>query len=160
MNEITKRNSSLKSTLIDKISQSDSKDLIGLASKVVDKADPTALITSLKEVGNKYYELQTVREQEQTKRGQIQAEKEVALNKINTLREMFMTYMNKSFDERKDNFAKFFKIVDDAIEKNNMQELQMGLLCINQLAAQSPFKPIADMAMLTRTLESNQELDI
>jgi len=160
MNDITRQSKTLRSTLVDKIRESDSKDLLGLAGKVVDKADPTALISSIKEVGNKYYELQIVREQEQTKRAQIQKDKEVTLNKINTLREMFMTYMNRSFDERKDNFDKFFKIVDDAIEKNNMQELQMGLQSINQLAAQSPFKPIADMAMLTRTLESDQELDI
>ena len=155
-----KKNEKLKNALVDKVIEADSKDLLALANNVVNKADPTALLNSIKELGNKYQELQVVREQELTKREQIRAEKEVTLARINSCKEMFMTYMNNSFDERRDNFAKFFKVVDKAIETNNMQALQMGLQSINLLAAQSPFKAIADMNTLTHTLTSGGELDI
>ncbi|RZG77581.1 hypothetical protein EXE09_03640 [Acinetobacter sp. WCHAc060025] len=61
-----------------------------------------------------------------------------------------MKYLDKSFDERKENFSKLFQVIDHAISNNNMQQLAMGLDSINQLAATSPFKTLA-------TLESTNE---
>jgi len=123
-------------------------------------AGPVAMLAGIYELSKQYAELQQVKAEERTKRAQIEAEKETTLAKIAATKEMFMTYMDKSFDERKDNFAHLFAVVDTALEKDNMQALQMGLQSINQLAAQSPFKAIADMTLLTKTMESNDVIDI
>jgi hypothetical protein len=53
-----------------------------------------------------------------------------------------MTYLDKSFDERRENFQKLFSVVDDALEKDNMQELAMSLEGIIKLAESSPFKDL------------------
>ncbi|NLG10097.1 MAG: hypothetical protein GX562_00990 [Coriobacteriaceae bacterium] len=53
-----------------------------------------------------------------------------------------MMYLDKSFDERKENFHALFSVVDDALEKNNMQQLAMSLESIIKLAEASPFKDL------------------
>jgi hypothetical protein len=129
-------------------------------STVVNKADPKDLLSSFNKLGELYIDLEKTKETELTKRVQIQAEKEVTLQQIAAQKELFMTYMEKSFDERRQNFAKFFAVVDNAIETNNMQTLAMGLDSINKLAAQSPFRAIADINTLSDNIANHKELDI
>jgi len=118
-------------------------------------------VTELAHAAQGLGEYGIVKQQEETKREKIRAEKEMVIARINSCKELFMAYMEKSFDERKDNFAEYFKVVDYALENNNMQALQMGLQSINQLAAQSPFKGLADMNLLTQTMSSDDDvLDI
>jgi len=123
-------------------------------------ATPAAMLCCVQQLSTQYSDLLQVREEEITKREQIQAKKEMVLSQISTIKEMFITYMDKSFDERKENFARFFDVVDTALENDNMRALQMGLQSINQLAAESPFKAIADMNILVQTMDANDELDI
>jgi len=135
------------------------KNAIRSGGKIIG-ATPAAMLCCVQQLYAQYSDLQQVREEEITKREQIQAKKEIVLSQISTIKEMFITYMDKSFDERKENFARFFDVVDTALENDNMRALQMGLQSINQLAAESPFKAIADMNILAQTMDANDELDI
>ena len=60
-------------------------------------------------------------------------------------RDLLMTYLEKTYDERKTAFSKYFEVVDHALQNNNVQELAMGLENINDLAKSSPFKNLADL---------------
>ena len=55
---------------------------------------------------------------------------------------MLQDYLNRSFDERADNFAELFKVVDYALETDNMNALAMGLESVLKLATTSPFKDL------------------
>ena len=70
-----------------------------------------------------------------------------------------MEYLEKTYDERKENFAKLFMVIDDAIKKDNIQQLSIGLDSLNKLAAESPFKVIADINALSDALDKKVEFD-
>jgi len=81
-----------------------------------------------------------VKEQEETKRAEISAKKEVFLAEIETKKEFIISYLDKTFDERASNFKKYFGIVDNALQNDKTEELIAGLNAINELAKSSPFK--------------------
>lgn len=103
------------------------------ALKVINK-----LISMAGEV-SKFTEIQ------KTKRKDIEAKRDIIINEIQSQKEILLVYLEKSFDERKDNFSKLFNVVDDAIKNSNMQQLAIGLDSINKLAASSPFKALSDI---------------
>lgn len=66
--------------------------------------------------------------------------------------------MEKTFDERRNNFDKLFSLVDQAIETGDNNLLSLSLQNINSLAASSPFK---DISVMKDQLESGDtEWDI
>jgi hypothetical protein len=100
-------------------------------------------------------------EVQKTKRKEIEAKRDILVNKIQSQKEIILAYLEKSFDERKENFAKLFSIVDSAIVNNNMHQLAMGLDSINKLADSSPFKALASIESTRLALEDkNHEWDI
>lgn len=105
---------------------------------------------------------QTIRveEVEKTKREAIRSDREQRLAIINTQRDFFMEYLNKTFDERKANFAKFFEVVDDALDKNNIEQLSLGLNSISDLAKETPFKILSDVNQLGSFLDSDKEFNL
>ena len=50
-------------------------------------------------------------------------------------------------------------VIDDAIKKDNIQQLSIGLDSLNKLAAESPFKVIADINALSDALDKKVEFD-
>lgn len=85
-------------------------------------------------------EVRKFEEAQITVRTDIAAQRDIALANIEVQKAALMTYLDKSFDERKENFDRLFSVVDDALEKDNMQELALGLESIIKLADSSPFK--------------------
>ncbi|MCL1895672.1 MAG: hypothetical protein FWG03_03905 [Clostridiales bacterium] len=99
----------------------------------------TAAIGDLAEMAIEVYKFGEVQE---TKRVEIAAQRDVAIANIEAQKVVLLDYLEKSFDERKENFRMFFRVVDDALEKDNMQELAFGLESIIKLAQSSPFKDL------------------
>ncbi len=120
------------------------------------KIDPTSAFLSLVSL---YKDTTKVIEEEKTKREKIQADRDVKLEAIKFQRDFFMEYLEKTYDERKENFAKLFMVIDDAIKKDNIQQLSIGLDSLNKLAAESPFKVIADINALSDALDKKVEFD-
>jgi hypothetical protein len=105
-------------------------------------------------------EVEKFREAQKTKRTAIEAEKEVALAKLDAQKKLLMEYLDRTFDERKLNFQKYFDVIDDALIKGNTQQLAMGLNSINELAQSSPFKDLASIDQVGKALEDkNHEWD-
>lgn len=80
-----------------------------------------------------------------TVRADIAARRDSALTQIENQKAVLLAYLDKSFDERKENFEKLFSVVDHALEANNMEELGLGLQSIIKLADSSPFKDLASI---------------
>lgn len=87
-------------------------------------------------------EVRKFEEAQSTVRLDIAAQRDITLANIEMQKTALMVYLDKSFDERKESFQMLFSVVDDALAKDNMQELAVGLEGIISLADSSPFKDL------------------
>ncbi len=92
-----------------------------------------------------YNDWRKVAEEEQTKRHAISAEERRAIHQINVQRDLLMTHLERSFDERRENFRQFFDSLDRAIDKGDTATVAVTLNSIVELAQSSPFKDIASV---------------
>ncbi len=100
-------------------------------------------------------------EEQETKRVEIIAKKDVAIEKIKVIESCIKDYLEKTFDERRSIFEKQFECVDSALKTGNLELLALSLNSINSLAAQSPFKALADVVAVQKNLlDTNTEWDI
>ena len=100
-------------------------------------------------------------EEQETKREEIRAMRDTAIAQINAMKECVQTYLEKTFDERSAIFAKQFEVVDAALLSGNSEMLASSLNSINALATSSPFKNLADITAVQKSLTSSDtEWDI
>ena len=76
------------------------------------------------------------------------------------MRDVLKDYLEKSFDERSSIFLKQFEVVDKALATGDNAMLSMGLNAINELAASSPFKELANINSVQQMLTDDSEIDI
>ncbi len=140
------------------------EDKLGDLMDTVKNTNPTnpqevmAAIATLTQVSNET--IQYVAEQE-TKREEIRAERNVAIARIHAMSDNIKLYLEKTFDERSAIFAKQFECVDAALREGNTEMLAMTLNSINSLAASSPFKNLADINQVQQALsDGDTEWDI
>lgn len=107
----------------------------------------------LQQIVSAYTEYKIIAEQEQTKRREIEAWEKVTIAKINAQRDLLMAYLNRSFDERAENFRHLFCVVDRAIAADNNDQLALALHSITELAKSSPFKELANLASVRAALD-------
>ncbi|MEW6491473.1 MAG: hypothetical protein AB1589_02820 [Cyanobacteriota bacterium] len=107
----------------------------------------------LQQIVSAYTEYKIIAEQEQTKRREIEAWEKATIAKINAQRDLLMAYLNRSFDERAENFRCLFSVVDRAIAANNNDQLALALHSITELAKSSPFKELANLASVRAALD-------
>ncbi|MBD2531473.1 hypothetical protein H6G97_18520 [Nostoc flagelliforme FACHB-838] len=108
---------------------------------------------SLQQMLSAYTDCLKVAEQEQTKRRKIDAWENETITKINTQRELLMAYLDRSFDERAENFRALFAVVDNAIASGNNDQLALTLNSITEIAKSSPFKDLANLATVRAALD-------
>jgi len=107
----------------------------------------------LQQIVSAYTEYKIIAEQEQTKRREIEACEKVTIAKINAQRDLLMAYLNRSFDERAENFRALFNVVDRAMAVGNNEQLALALHSIIELAKSSPFKELANLASVRAALD-------
>ncbi len=125
-----------------------------------EKVDPNQAMNNLCDLCGKYMSLSETIENNKTERERIRAEKEKAIRQIEATKELLLTYLNRSFDERKIVFEKDFKAIDAAIAANNMEALAMTVQSVNKLAAQSPFGALMDVVSVKRSLIEDKEIEL
>lgn len=91
-------------------------------------------------------------QEEKTKRREIEANEKVAIANIHAQRDLLMAYLDRSFDERAENFRSLFEVVDQAIANGNNEQLAIALNSIVEIAKSSPFKDLADIAAVRASL--------
>lgn len=140
------------------------EDKLGDLMDTVKNTNPTnpqevmAAIAALTQVSNET--IQYVAEQE-TKREEIRAKRDVAIERIHAMSDNIKLYLEKTFDERGAIFARQFECVDAALREGNTELLAMTLNSINSLAASSPFKNLADINQVQQALsDEGTEWDI
>ena len=133
-------------------------DVIGAIK--LDFSTPVAAAESFDRFVRVTEEVAKFSELQKTKRIQIRADAEVAIKKVEAMRDVLKQYLEKSFDERSTIFMKQFEVVDKALATGDNAMLSMGLTAINELAASSPFKALADINSVQQMLTDDSELDI
>lgn len=131
-----------------------------LGKDFINKSNPQDLLNSISGLVNNYNDYRRENEIQKTERAKIEADRIKSLKQIETTKEIFLEYLNKSFDERKINFANYFQRLDIAIDNGDIQLMSLLLKSINELASATPFKEIVDTIQLKNALDKNMELDI
>ncbi|HYX14748.1 MAG TPA: hypothetical protein VE944_10345 [Nostoc sp.] len=107
----------------------------------------------LQQMVSAYTEYKIIAEQEKTNRREIEAWENETITKINAQRELLMAYLDRSFDERAENFRALFAVVDNAIASGNNEQLALTLNSITEIAKSSPFKDLANLASVRAALD-------
>lgn len=115
-------------------------------------------LVPLQQIVSAYTEYKKTAEQEQTKRREIEAWEKETIARINAQRDILMEYLNRSFDERAENFRVLFNVVDRAMATGNNEQLAVALHSITEIAKSSPFKELANLNSVRAALdEPNHE---
>lgn len=106
-----------------------------------------------------YYDYKKTVETERSKRLEIKANLKEKLEEVKTKRDIFMTYLDRSFEERKENFTRLFDVLDRAIDKDDIQTMAHTLNSITELGKSSPFKDLADISRIRQKLNSGEKFE-
>lgn len=121
-------------------------EMIKVAGKLGQKAAPGInAVEVVTQIVRAYTDWKKVAEEEKTKRRAIAAEKRKVIYQINVQRDLLMTHLERSFDERRENFRQFFDSLNRAIGEGDTANVGMTLDSIVKLADSSPFKDIASV---------------
>ena len=113
---------------------------------------------SLQEMVSAYTEYLTIAEQERTKRRNIEAWEKEAITIINAQRDLLMTYLERSFDERAENFRSLFGVVDNALVSGDNEQLALALNSITEIAKSSPFEDLANLNNVRAALNNPEHV--
>jgi hypothetical protein len=86
-------------------------------------------------------------------RERIRADAAQAVERIHSVRDVLLTYLDRSFDERRENFSRLFDTLDKALEAGQLDAVAKTLDAVVALAAESPFKALADAATASKILK-------
>jgi ribonucleotide reductase alpha subunit len=106
----------------------------------------------LDQVVQAYLECKRIIETETTKRREIEAWEKTKLAEIQAQRDLLIGYLERSFDERSQNFKSLFQLADQALANGDNQQLVLTLDSIINLAKDSPFKDLVDLAAVKNCL--------
>jgi hypothetical protein len=113
---------------------------------------------SLQQMVSAYTEYLAIAEVERTKRRDIEAWEKEAITRINAQRDLLITYLDRSFDERAENFRALFGVVDDALLSGDNQQLALALNSITEIAKSSPFKDLANLNNVRAALNNPEHV--
>ena len=136
----------------------DEKWLKNIQKGLKSPADVLSLIQTLSKTAE---DVKKFTEVQKTKRAEIRAQAEVRIREIDSMRDLLMSYLDRTFDERRRIFAKQFECVDKALVDGDMNMLAISLNNITDLAKSSPFKALADFSSVKKQLgQKNTTFDI
>jgi len=70
----------------------------------------------------------------------------IEVERIHATRDVLLEYLDRSFDERRENFRQLFERLDGAIASDNTQLAAAVLESVVKLADASPFRSLQDVA--------------
>lgn len=111
-------------------------------SKVVSTTEARSAFTQLIDA---YKQIKSVREQEATKREFIKANRDVALARIKSQREILELYLTKTFEERKTVIAGFFRELDAGIASGNDKVIAVAMQGIVATVQTSPLQGVSEI---------------
>jgi hypothetical protein len=128
------------------------------------KPSPTMIVDAFRLVVDSATEWYTVVNVEETKRAEIRAWESTQLEIIHVQRDFLLTALDKTFDERRENFRRLFDNLDVAMasESEDAASRVAELLgAITELASTSPFKDLKSPALVVQEfLQSGKVIEL
>lgn len=122
---------------------------IALATKMkgqlIKQAGPVQVAGSLSDLFNAWKDYQTTREVETTKRTQIAADRDVRLAAIHAQADAVHRLIDKTFDERSNNFGQFFDLLEKGFANNDDRQINAALTMIVEQVKVSPMAQAMQM---------------
>ena len=106
---------------------------------------PLDVSAAFVQVVDAYSEMKRVREQETTRRREIESDERVQLAQILAKQQQFLTFLDKSFDEQAENFRVLFQRMDMAQQRGDVAGMGLLLEGIVDIAKTSPFADLLDV---------------
>lgn len=97
-------------------------------------------------------------EMQETERTKIREESKRRIAQINSQRDFILTYLDKTFDERRYQFKRYFDTLDCAIQQNNPQLMATCLQNISTLSTSSPFRPLIEAQQEYKEIAAGKKL--
>ncbi|QSQ14171.1 hypothetical protein [Myxococcus landrumensis] len=96
-------------------------------------------------------------EKERTEQVRLREQARMDVERIHAMRDVLMDYLDRSFDERRENFRQLFERLDTAIASDNAGIAAAVLESVVKLADASPFKALQDVAATRAALGKETE---
>jgi hypothetical protein len=133
-------------------------------AKLLPKPGPAMIVDAFRLVVGSTNEWVTVVAQEQTRRQEIRAWERSQLEIIHVQRDFLLTALDKTFDERSENFRRLFDQLDAALvsDRDDAAAQVADLLgAITDLAKTSPFKDLKSPALVVQEfLQSGKVIEL
>ncbi len=132
--------------------------------KLLPTPGPAMVVDTFSLIVERTSEWVTVIAQEQTRREGIRSWEAQQLAAIHVQQEFLLTALDKTFDERRENFRRLFDQLDAALvsDRDDAAAQVAGLLeAITELAKTSPFKDLKSPELVVREfLQSGREIEL
>ena len=112
--------------------------------------DPLQALNNVVEAGREYL---TLRENQKTKREEIQAYRVLESERIRAAERVLSDYFRQVFAERGQNFDELWRRLDEAAEQGQDSRVSETLLAIVSLAQKSPLADLGDLKQLRAALD-------
>lgn len=131
---------------------------------LIPKPSPTMVVDTFKLVVNSANEWVTVVAQEATRRDEIRAWEKTQLEIIHVQRDFLLTALDRTYDERRENFRRLFDDLDVALvsDRDDAAAQVSDLLgAITDLAKTSPFKDLKSPSLVVQEfLQSGRVIEL
>jgi len=128
------------------------------------KPSPTMVVDAFRLVMASAMEWRTVVAQEDTKREEIRAWEKTQLEIIQVQRDFLLAALDKTFDERGENFRRLFDQLDGALtstREDSAAQVADLLGAITDLAKESPFKDLKSPTLVVQEfLQSGRVIEL
>ena len=109
------------------------------------KPSPTQALEGLKMLVNAKSENHKITQEETTKRKNINAVRDVEIERIQAQKDVLKTYLEGIFSERKYMIEEMFDKLNKGIENDNLELIQMSMSSIVSIAKESPLKQVESL---------------
>jgi hypothetical protein len=117
--------------------------LIDLGRSVLENPDAVArVVEGLRVAADAVREIAVQR----TEQERLQMNAQVEIERVHAIRDVMLSYLDRSFDERRQNFDALFTRLDVAMAQGDVDVVAKTLDAVVDLAKTSPFKDLADVA--------------
>ena len=134
----------------------DQLNTASLNNSLLQVAQNPEMLNALSNVYNNTLETIRFCEQQKTQRQIITTQSNERIAEINKQRDFLLGYLDKTFDERKYQFSKYFEALDKAMAKNDIQQMALCLNGISSLASSSPFRPLLEAQQYYREVAAGK----
>lgn len=120
------------------------------ASATLVRNNPAAVVSAAKGVLDSIFEYLKTRDEQQTRRQAIDAQREVAIERIRAQKDILMEAMRLVFAERAKILEKSFEALDKGLAEGRDSVVHDSLNTIAEVVKSSPFKSIGELQMMLK----------